>query len=122
MQPHLDTRVTTGKASILDPSSAPPEASVDVQRFPPPVGTSSLLIDATMKWGYPPTSLPAKEFMEAALERWQAEGLPALSLKKPWFGYELGHWTDEEREDAAKAIRGEYLDTGEKLQHHREDL
>jgi len=122
MQPHLDTRVTAGKASILDPSSAPPEASVDVQRFPPPVGTSSLLIDATRKWGYPPTSLPAKEFMEAALQRWRAEGLPALTLKKPWFGYELGHWTDEEREDAAKAVRGEYLDTGERLQGQHEDL
>ena len=46
--------------------------------------------------------------METALERWQAEGLPALSLKKPWFGYELGHWTDEEREEAAKQIKDLY--------------
>jgi 4-hydroxy-3-polyprenylbenzoate decarboxylase len=60
--------------------------------------------------------------METALERWQAEGLPALNLKKPWFGYELGHWTDEERDDAAKAIRGEYLDTGERLRSSREDF
>ena len=100
MRPHLDTHIVTGKASILDPSSAPPDAHVDEQRFPSPVGTSSILIDATRKWDYPPTSLPRREFMEKAITRWEAEGLPPLSLKKPWFGYELGYWTDEAREDA----------------------
>jgi UbiD family decarboxylase len=120
MRPHLDTHIVTGKASILDPSSAPPEAHVDEQRFPQPVGTSSILIDATRKWDYPPTSLPRKEFMEKAITRWEAEGLPALSLKKPWFGYELGYWTDEARQDAIDAVEGRYLETGARMQDLRE--
>ena len=120
MRPHLDTHIVTGKASILDPSSAPPEAHVDEQRFPLPVGTSAILIDATRKWDYPPTSLPRREFMDKALVRWQAEGLPPLSLKKPWFGYELGYWTDDAREDARTAVAGGYLETGARLQDTRE--
>lgn len=60
--------------------------------------------------------------MEEALERWQDKGLPSLSINKPWYGYELGHWMDEEREDAVKAVRSEYVDTGKKLQKDREDL
>jgi 4-hydroxy-3-polyprenylbenzoate decarboxylase len=120
MRPHLDTHIVTGKASILDPSSAPPEAHVDEQRFPQPVGTSSILIDATRKWDYPPTSLPRREFMEKAIERWEAEGLPPLSLKKPWFGYELGYWTDEARQDAIAAVEGKYLETGARMESQQE--
>lgn len=122
MRPHLDVRITTGKASILDPSSAPPTAPVDEQRFPPPVGTSAILVDATRKWDYPPTSLPSREFMEKALSRWEAEGLPALCLRKPWYGYELGYWTEEARQEAEAATNGLYLETGEKLRSTREDL
>jgi UbiD family decarboxylase len=120
MRPHLDTHIVTGKASILDPSSAPPDAHVDEQRFPSPVGTSSILIDATRKWDYPPTSLPRREFMEKAITRWEAEGLPSLSLKKPWFGYELGYWTDEAREDAQAAVEGKYLDSCARMEATRE--
>ncbi len=122
VRPHLDTHIVTGKASILDPSSAPPEAHVDEQRFPPPVGTSSILFDATRKWDYPPTSLPRKEFMDRALARWEAEGLPALSLKKPWYGYELGYWDDDARRDAEAAVKGGYLETGARLQELREPV
>jgi len=122
VRPHLDTHIVTGKASILDPSSAPPEAHVDEQRFPQPVGTSCILIDATRKWDYPPTSLPRKEFMDKALRRWEEEGLPPLSLKKPWFGYELGYWTDEAREEASAAVEGGYLDTGIRLEAARETV
>jgi UbiD family decarboxylase len=120
MRPHLDTHIVTGKASILDPSSAPPEAHVDEQRFPPPVGTSSILIDATRKWDYPPTSLPRREFMEKAITRWEAEGLPPLSLRKPWFGYELGYWTDEARDDAQAAVEGKYLEACARMEAMRE--
>jgi UbiD family decarboxylase len=122
MRPHLDVHILTGKASILDPSSAPPEAHVDEQRFPPPVGTSCILIDATRKWDYPPTSLPRKEFMDRALRRWEEEGLPPLSLKKPWFGYELGYWTDEARDEAQAAVEGGYLGTGARLESLRETV
>ena len=31
------------------------------------------------------------------------KGCRRLSLKKPWFGYELGYWTDEAREEAKAA-------------------
>ncbi|MHB0981735.1 MAG: hypothetical protein ACYC5Q_17020, partial [Thermoleophilia bacterium] len=106
----------------LDPSSAPPDAHVDEQRFPSPVGTSAILIDATRKWDYPPTSLPRKEFMEKALGRWEAEGLPKLSLKKPWYGYELGYWTDEAREEAEMAVEGRYLETALRLAGTRETV
>ncbi len=120
MRPHLDTHIVTHKASILDPSSAPPEAHVDEQRFPSPVGTSAILIDATRKWDYPPTSLPRKEFMDKAIELWKAEGLPKLNLKKPWYGYELGYWTDEARKDAAMAVEGRYLEVAARLEETRE--
>ena len=98
------------------------DAHVDEQRFPPPTGISSILIDATRKWDYPPTSLPRKEFMDKALRRWEEEGLPPLSLKKPWFGYELGYWTDEAREEAEAAVDGGYLDTGARLEMVRETV
>jgi hypothetical protein len=122
MRPHLDTHIVTHKASILDPSSAPPEAHVDEQRFPSPVGTSAILIDATRKWDYPPTSLPRKQFMDRAIELWQAEGLPRLNLKKPWYGQELGYWTDEARRDAEMAVQGRYLEVAARLEETREEV
>jgi UbiD family decarboxylase len=122
MRPHLDTHIVTHKASILDPSSAPPEAHVDEQRFPSPVGTSAILIDATRKWDYPPTSLPRKQFMDKAIELWEAEGLPKLNLKKPWYGQELGYWTDEARRDAEMAVQGRYLEVAARLEQTREEV
>ena len=122
MRPHLDTHIVTHKASILDPSSAPPEAHVDEQRFPSPVGTSAILIDATRKWDYPPTSLPRKKFMDKAIELWTAEGLPKLNLKKPWYGQELGYWTDEARRDAEMAVEGRYLEVAARLEETREEV
>lgn len=53
--------------------------------------------------------------MEAARERWDALGLPALDLRAPWYGYELGDWTDTNREEAALAVLGRYLETGARL-------
>ena len=82
VRPHLDVHIVTGKASILDPSSAPPEAHVDEQRFPPPVGTSCMLIDATRKWDYPPTSLPRKEFMDKALRALGGGGAAAADRSR----------------------------------------
>ncbi|MBI4318340.1 MAG: UbiD family decarboxylase [Chloroflexi bacterium] len=116
MQPHRDTRITMGKGSMLDHSAAPMGGLThEESTFPPPNGTSAILIDATRKWAYPPVSLPKKEFMERALELWEAEGLPKLNLKKPWHGYELGYWEPEFAEEAELALRGEYYKTGEKL-------
>ncbi len=57
--------------------------------------------------------------MERALEIWQEEGLPGLSLKRPWYGYELGYWPAEFEEEAQLALKGEYYRTGEKLATRR---
>jgi 4-hydroxy-3-polyprenylbenzoate decarboxylase len=117
MQPHRDVRITQGKVSGLDPSSAPltdPE-----RRYPPPTGTSAILIDATRKWPYPPVSLPRKEFMEKARQIWEELGLPKLTPKVPWYGYSLGHWTAEHEEEAQLALKGEHYITGEKLERKK---
>lgn len=76
--------------------------------------SSHMIIDATRKWSYPPTSLPKKEFMERAKMIWAEEGLPPLSPKAPWFGQSLGQWTKENEEEADLAVKGEYYKTGEK--------
>ncbi len=113
MQPHRDTRITMGKVSGLDPSSAP--MTVTDRRYLYPTGDSAILIDATMKWDYPPVSLPRKDFMERAKEIWELEELPTLTPKVPWHGYPLGFWTDQNREEAEIALQGDHYLTGEKL-------
>ncbi|MBI2954537.1 MAG: UbiD family decarboxylase [Chloroflexi bacterium] len=116
MQPHRDIHIAKGKTASLDPSAVPPEEKENLQGRPP---TSALLIDATRKWGYPPTSLPRREFMERAREIWEEEGLPALKPKMPWFGSSLGYWPAEIAEEAELALRGEHYVTGEKLAQQR---
>lgn len=120
VQPHRDTRIAQGMVSPLDPSNAAPDEYFD---YPMPSGTSSILIDATTKWDYPPVSLPKREFMEKAKEIWNEEGLPALgSLREPWYGYSLGRWTEENEQEARLALTGEYYKTGEKLEKQRKKL
>ena len=50
--------------------------------------------------------------MEHALEIWQAEGLPALQLKNPWWGYPLGYWPEQNQHEAELAMASEYFKTG----------
>ncbi|MBI2952987.1 MAG: UbiD family decarboxylase [Chloroflexi bacterium] len=114
MQPHRDINVAQGKTASLDPS-AMPQDEMGLER----PRTSSLLVDATRKWGYPPTSLPRKEFMEKARQIWEEEGLPELKPKMPWFGSSLGYWPKEIEEEAELALRGEHYLTGEKLAQGR---
>jgi UbiD family decarboxylase len=108
MQPHRDIKITTHKFAGLDPSAAPPGSPVAEARFPSPSGCSAIMIDATRKWPYPPVALPAKKYMEAAKEKWEQLGLPPLQPKMPWYGYSLGYWSEEDRENAEAAVRGEY--------------
>lgn len=115
-QPHRDIHIAQGKAAALDPSAVPPEQREKMMADPP---TSSLLIDATRKWSYPPTSLPAREFMERARQIWEEEGLPPLKPKAPWYGSSLGYWPEEIKEEAALATEGKYYITGEKLAQTR---
>ncbi|MEW2507303.1 UbiD family decarboxylase [Amycolatopsis sp. CA-161197] len=102
MQPARDVTILPGKLPRLDPSAAE-DGSL----------SSALLIDATRKRPYPPTSLPAKEFMDRAQDLWQELGLPELSLAEPWHGYELGEWSDADRHRAAEAVQGRYASTEE---------
>ncbi len=119
VQPHRDTRIVQGMVGWLDPSISSDETLTE---YPIPSGTSALLIDATLKWDYPPVSLPKKEFMERARQIWEEEGLPKLRVKEPWHGYALGRWTEENEEEATLALSGEYSRTGEKLARQRKKI
>jgi 4-hydroxy-3-polyprenylbenzoate decarboxylase len=77
--------------------------------FPPPVGCSGVLIDATRKGPFPPVGLPKRRFMEQALNIWQEEGLPPLRLRNPWFGYPLGLWSAEDDAWAEGVTQGNYF-------------
>ena len=114
VQPHRDIEIQRGKNCGLDPSSAPSNSPLKERDFPDGQGGSRILIDATLKWPYTPVALPSREFMEHARDVWTELGLPKLSPKSPWFGYELGYWPKEWAEAAKLAAEGRYLETGEK--------
>jgi 4-hydroxy-3-polyprenylbenzoate decarboxylase len=109
MQPHHDLHVITGRVPQLDPSAHPLMSKPEHRNFPPPVGCSGVLIDATRKGPYPPVGLPKKQFMERALEIWQEQGLPPLKLRTPWFGYPLGLWSEQMEAQAEAVTRGDYF-------------
>ena len=114
LQPHRDVEIIRGRVAGLDPSGASPD-SPDARYPNPPHGGSAMLMDATRKFPYPPVALPAREFMEKAKANWEKLGLPQLSPKEPWCGYELGFWTDEEKAEAVTALKGDYYQTGDKV-------
>ncbi len=118
MQPHRDVRIVTGRGHDIDPSAAPMDDPD--RRYPKPMGLSSMLIDATRKWDYPPVSLPKKQFMERAVQIWEEEGLPRLKLKVPWFGYSLGYWSERNEEEAQLAVQGRHYETGDKIKEQRQ--
>jgi 4-hydroxy-3-polyprenylbenzoate decarboxylase len=61
--------------------------------------------------------------MERALELWKrAPGAPALSLRPPWHGYELGYWPDEYAYLARLMASGEFLQAGEHLLEYQTPL
>ena len=118
MQPHRDVEIVRGKLPRLDPS-IPMSDDARQMAYPDGQGASSLLINACREHPYLPVSLPAKAFMEGALARWTALGLPELALQTPWFGYPLTEWTPENAEEAILAVTGRYFETGEKLMSRR---
>ncbi len=122
VQPARDVKIVTGKSPGLDPSAYSPGASHEEKEFPGGVGSSGMLIDATIKYPYPPTSLPKKEYMEAALNKWKELNLPQLSLVEPWYGYELGYWPEEFAKDAMEIVNGNHYDVGERLSKLREKV
>lgn len=119
VQPATDMLVIHGRIPGLDISAYRPDAPPEEKVYPGRIGSSAVLIDATIKHPYPPTSLPRKEFMEEALQIWKSLGLPELKLKKPWYGYNLGYWTKEHEEDAELILKGEHYKIGERLEKKR---
>jgi 4-hydroxy-3-polyprenylbenzoate decarboxylase len=73
---------------------------------------STLLIDATAKGPMPPLALPKQEFMQRAQALWAELGLPPITLKSPWHGYTLGDWIERWDVWAARAVKGEWEETG----------
>jgi 4-hydroxy-3-polyprenylbenzoate decarboxylase len=112
MQPKRDTEIVDMYTMDLDCSLYPPGERKDLTERRS--DATSLIVDATRKWPYPPVSLPAKTFMEQAIRIWKEEGMPELQLREPWFGYSLGYWTQEDEEEAELALKGEHFKTGEK--------
>ena len=39
--------------------------------------------------------MPRKEYMDRARTLWDELGLPKLQPREPWFGYELGYWSEK---------------------------
>jgi hypothetical protein len=56
--------------------------------------------------------LPAREFMERARAIWQELGLPALAPQPPWHGYSLGDWSQRWDAYAARAVAGQWEQSG----------
>jgi 3-polyprenyl-4-hydroxybenzoate decarboxylase len=100
MQPHRDIHIMRGRTAGLDYSAYDPAGPREARIFPEGLGASSLMIDATLKWPYPPTSLPKKEYMTRAIELWNELELGPLDLKSPWHGYDLGCWSQEDEINA----------------------
>jgi 4-hydroxy-3-polyprenylbenzoate decarboxylase len=119
-QPHRDVKIMDSGTMGLDPSVSPPEDWVESRSAVAKVGQASVLcIDATRPWPYKPTSLPRRDFMEGALNLWKRLELPPLKLKEPWFGYELGHWSDRNREEAELGLQGKHFEIGERIAKER---
>lgn len=117
-RPESDMEMVYGRAPSLDPSGTPPgsgRGEMVYGAFLNQKQHGKLLLNAMRKWAYPPVGLPAKDYMERALAIWSKHGeLPQPKLREPWHGYELGNWTEENREDARLIAEGKYLEVGEK--------
>ena len=118
MQPHRDMLTTQNRKPLMDPSASPPGKELE-DSMAGMAASSAVLIDATRKWGYPPVSLPRREYMERARQLWERLELPKLTPREPWFGYELGSWSAEDEEEAQLALRGEHYQTGERRMQQR---
>jgi 4-hydroxy-3-polyprenylbenzoate decarboxylase len=116
-QPHRDARIVQATQLALDPSLVPPGERRSAQFDK--IEASALLIDATRKWAYPPLSLPKREYMEHARQRWDELGLGPLQLSEPWFGYPLGSWDADVEEEADLAVKGDWREVGARTETTR---
>jgi UbiD family decarboxylase len=123
-QPHRDTQIIRGRGATADQSGGPRTLSMEEQEYPTNrgglEGNSSILIDATRKWPYTPTSLPTRNYMERAKEIWEELGLPQLHPREPWYGVSWGEWPESYRRHAEMGDRGEFDEiAGEILQQKK---
>jgi 4-hydroxy-3-polyprenylbenzoate decarboxylase len=118
-QPHRDTQIIQGRGATADQSGGPRNLTLDEQEFPVSrtglSGNSSILIDATRKWAYTPTSLPNKDYMERGRAIWEEIGLPTLNPVEPWYGVSWGEWPEKYRRRAEMADRGEFAKVAEEI-------
>jgi 4-hydroxy-3-polyprenylbenzoate decarboxylase len=116
--PEEAVRYVRRRGTWGDPSAAPPDGEQG-ELSPLTVG----LINAVRPWAYPPIALPAREYMERALEIWKkAPGAPPLSLRTPWHGYELGYWPRENADIARLMAQGEFIEVGDQLLEYQTPL
>ena len=54
-----------------------------------------------------------------AREIWEELDLPPLTPRVPWHGYELGDWSERDRQEAAWAEAGEYARSGDAAKQDR---
>jgi 4-hydroxy-3-polyprenylbenzoate decarboxylase len=94
---------------------APVESNFAERTYPEGLGGSQILIDATLKFPYPPVSLPSRELMEGARVIWGELGLPKLAPRVPWFGYPLGYWPESWDKATKLTSAGRYLESGKAL-------
>jgi 4-hydroxy-3-polyprenylbenzoate decarboxylase len=121
MMPEADLLVVPNRGVSLDPSGMPPGADQGDVIGHTRTG-SAVLINAMRKWDYPPVSLPARQYMERAREIWDQIGLPALTARTPWHGYDLGDWSEQDRTEAERAAAGEYTRTGDAAKQQRRSI
>ncbi|MHA1108104.1 MAG: UbiD family decarboxylase, partial [Alphaproteobacteria bacterium] len=70
-----------------------------------------------------PVSLPKREYMERAREIWEGLDLPKLKPETPWYGYDLGAWTEQLERQAELAVQGDFWETGKwAAQRRRNDV
>jgi 4-hydroxy-3-polyprenylbenzoate decarboxylase len=108
-QPHRDVKIVHPRPTTWGPLQYAADG-VNYDRV-----DSALLIDATKKTDLPPVALPAREYMERALQIWKELEFPPLQPRNPWFGYSLGAWSDVHSQEAELAVQGRYYETAEKL-------
>jgi UbiD family decarboxylase len=116
--PEESVRYQPRRGVGLDPSGAPPgsHGSTDVP-------LTVALVNAVRPWAYPPVALPARQYMERAIEIWQGTpGAPRLNLRTPWHGYGLGHWSKEFDQLADLMTQGEFVKAGELLLEYQTPL
>jgi 4-hydroxy-3-polyprenylbenzoate decarboxylase len=121
LQPHRDMTVKMMGLVSADWSAFPPGTGDPggFQTKEPEMRVSVMLMDATRKWAYPPVSLPPKDIMENVIPIWRELGLPPLELRTPWYGYDLGWWSEAEKEAGKLAVEGRYYETGKKMARER---